>query len=606
MKYLLLLACAILVLSAKSYDEAIAKSLKNGGKLYKKACASCHGKKGLSLPPGANFAMPIIERDEIELIAILNTYRDGGADSGGAKGTMAANLMRYKFSDQDIEDIAHYVASLNPNYTPKPKTKGYYYQVAAYKGEIPERILKQIAKHTYLVHISKEGEDANLARYLIGPYESKEDMQKDKALLTALTKHTHVQKNMKPLVRFVSQGHEIYSLNADFSLKDMLGEATNELVFHKNEAMQAMQGVEAVAPMLGDKSESKGESRDTLLANALTQDEHYSSGDSLGIMELKEDFIQSLLTDFNTIDTIDTTESKNAPKSNKDAKKDAKKGDFTSPHIELTLENTIMQAQDFIPMLMRDSLPPQANTTQADTKEKIQEKIQDGAHTQQATQDDKEIPQQPLELRALFSDIQDTPQESIAEDTISSDSLKPLSKKKKQNIKALFKSNVKDNMEEHTGEFINEAIQADSQASKHENALENEAKNALDGALENEAENGMESNIENNSLAMGELWDSIPTQKLSYALKDGYYYILATYAKDIPQDTLALLKDQHYILYAKGSYVHIVIGGYKGEKELMQSYKEALSLTRSIHTYKGKNQKPRPVHIHNGTLKELH
>ena len=89
--------------------DILIQSLKNGGKLYKKACAQCHGGKGKSIPPGGALHEPIAGMPYAVLESILLGYRQGMGDNGGAKGTMSASLMRFKFTDQDIRDIALYV-----------------------------------------------------------------------------------------------------------------------------------------------------------------------------------------------------------------------------------------------------------------------------------------------------------------------------------------------------------------------------------------------------------------------------------------------------------------------------------------------------------------
>ncbi|WP_343352869.1 cytochrome c [Helicobacter mastomyrinus] len=210
MLYIACLCFIPTVLLSKTYDEAVITSLKNGGKLYKKACAQCHGGKGKSIPPGGALHEPIAGMPYAVLESILLGYRQGMGDNGGAKGTMSASLMRFKFTDQDIRDIALYVENLKP----KEKTdeqketynaalEGYYYQVAAYKGQMPPSILSKIAQYPYIVHMS-ESKGEILYRYLIGAY-AYQDLKKDKQAIEILTKQTHIQRNMKPMIRHVDQ-----------------------------------------------------------------------------------------------------------------------------------------------------------------------------------------------------------------------------------------------------------------------------------------------------------------------------------------------------------------------------------------------------------------
>lgn len=401
---------------ANDYDRAIAQSLKSGGKLYQKACASCHGRKGKTLPPGAHFSIPIIERSQGELVSLLNSYRTGAVDTGGAKGTMSANLMRYKFSDTDIENIAYYVASLNP--TP-PVLQGYYYQVAAYHNEVPEEILARIAERDYVVHTT-EYNGKELKRYLIGPYVDTQSMQQDKEYIAELTEHTHVQKKMKPLVRYMSSDNEIFSLEKDYELKDSLG-------------------VSLQTPQL------------------------YRA--------------ENNLTTKNKAD--DTHETQN----------------------------------------------PESKESETNT-----------------TKEDLEVSQDSLDEAKAQSQEQEKEEDSITE---SQDTQSLASQD--STLKALFK-------------FETDAL-------------------GLDEEQEGE----------------GEM--SIP---------NGYYYILATYAKTIPLDTLEKLKDEDYKLFTRGDYVHILIGGYDDKSTLLSHKAKANALTKALHIHKYQDQKPRVIFIESGKIKELY
>ncbi|MGI0440524.1 c-type cytochrome, partial [Helicobacter himalayensis] len=382
---------------ANDYDQAVSKSLKNGGKLYKKACASCHGKKGTTLPPGASYDIPIINRSQGELVSLLSAYRTGEADKGGAKGTMSANLMRYKFTNQNIEDIAYYVASLNPA---PISTKGFYYQVAAYHNEVPEHILARIAEHNYVVHIT-EYNGKELKRYLIGPYADTQSMQADKERIAELTEHTHVQKKMKPLVRYMNEENEIFSLKKDYSLEDSLGAALQPPQLYRAEHNLNQ------ATKAGDTHETQN-------------------------LESKES------------------------KTNK--------------------------AQE-------DSKVSQDSPDKAKAQSKEEGKEEDSLTESQDTQN--------LEL-----------QDST--------------------LKALFK------------------FETDT-----------------------------------------------PNQEGEIPIPNGYYYILATYAKTIPLDTLEKLKNEEYRLLARGDYVHIIIGGYDTKSTLLSHKTKANALTKALHIHKYQDQKPR-------------
>lgn len=114
----LVLASTLSITAKVNYDQAIVYSLKNGGNLYKKACAVCHGKRADVIPPGSHARVPINNRDPYTLLVMLNTYRQGYANNGGANAIMAAALLRHKFSDEELRDIAFYVDSLEEEKEP--------------------------------------------------------------------------------------------------------------------------------------------------------------------------------------------------------------------------------------------------------------------------------------------------------------------------------------------------------------------------------------------------------------------------------------------------------------------------------------------------------
>ncbi len=289
-----LILCIPSAYGAPSFDFSVANSLESGGNLYKRACAHCHGKTGELIPPGDKASRPIAGMRKNTLVRILNAYRDGIANGGGASGTMSAALMRYKFTDQDIEDIAFYLESLRgqqereytreealaiarerarrraeeqksrrdnfivltkaesvaevscqcpaqhiaqaiaPQPIAKPKTfKGYYYQVAAYRGEVPKDIMDKIAKYPYIVHISQDS-GKPLYRYLIGAYDTYNDTKIDKQTITFLTKTTHVQRNMQPIVRYLDGNNTLREVLEDGSLGGSIARGVN--VFHGKSA----------------------------------------------------------------------------------------------------------------------------------------------------------------------------------------------------------------------------------------------------------------------------------------------------------------------------------------------------------------------------------
>lgn len=75
------------------------------GKAKFGTCASCHGANGVSATP----ANPSLAgRDEAYIKSALTAYKTGAKDNATMKA-MAASL-----SDEDIDNIAAYVATLKP------------------------------------------------------------------------------------------------------------------------------------------------------------------------------------------------------------------------------------------------------------------------------------------------------------------------------------------------------------------------------------------------------------------------------------------------------------------------------------------------------------
>jgi len=72
------------------------------GKVKAAACAACHGANGQGVAPNP----PLVGKSEAQLIQALKDFKSGKRDSAVMKG-MASPL-----SDQDIENIAAYYASL--------------------------------------------------------------------------------------------------------------------------------------------------------------------------------------------------------------------------------------------------------------------------------------------------------------------------------------------------------------------------------------------------------------------------------------------------------------------------------------------------------------
>jgi cytochrome c553 len=72
------------------------------GKVKAAACAACHGANGQGVAPNP----PLVGKSETQLIQALKDFKSGKRDNAAMKG-MASPL-----SDQDIENIAAFYASL--------------------------------------------------------------------------------------------------------------------------------------------------------------------------------------------------------------------------------------------------------------------------------------------------------------------------------------------------------------------------------------------------------------------------------------------------------------------------------------------------------------
>lgn len=110
--------------------------------------------------------------------------------------------------------------------------EGYYYQVAAYRGEMSQDILAQIEKYPYIVLVSEQGSKP-MYHYLIGAYDTIESMNTDKKAIYALTKNTHIQKNMKPIVCYVNKNNESIEVHPNSSIIEAtevrFGKIVNEI-----------------------------------------------------------------------------------------------------------------------------------------------------------------------------------------------------------------------------------------------------------------------------------------------------------------------------------------------------------------------------------------
>ena len=72
------------------------------GKAKVAACAACHGANGQGVAPNPALA----GKKEDQLIQAMKDYKSGKRDNAVMKGMVSA------FSDQDIENVAAYYASL--------------------------------------------------------------------------------------------------------------------------------------------------------------------------------------------------------------------------------------------------------------------------------------------------------------------------------------------------------------------------------------------------------------------------------------------------------------------------------------------------------------
>ncbi|RDU52441.1 hypothetical protein CQA49_08320 [Helicobacter sp. MIT 00-7814] len=188
--------CLLIFMSYSVYAQSAdtpQQRLMRGGELYKR-CESCHGSAGDKIPPGKEGGA-IAKLEMAYVYEQLKAYRDENADNGGAKGIMSANIKRWEFKDEELEDLAIYVGGIKysgaitqqllteiKEFEERNSVDGFYWQVAAYKGEPPKKLLETLAKYPHIVH---KPENDKTKRYMIGPYPnpqkapSRESVNKD-------------------------------------------------------------------------------------------------------------------------------------------------------------------------------------------------------------------------------------------------------------------------------------------------------------------------------------------------------------------------------------------------------------------------------------------
>ena len=180
--------------------------------------------------------------------------------------------------------------------------EGYYYQVAAYRGEMSQDILAQIEKYPYIVYVSEQ-DSKPMYHYLIGAYDTIESMSVDKKAIYTLTKNTHIQKNMKPVVCYVNKNNELAGVRPNGTLSSSVIMAT-EVRFGK--IASAMQESEIYkddeAGALANAINTDEMQEDKILVNAETTDEAYLAAqaqDSQNLQELQENVALVLTQDTN-------------------------------------------------------------------------------------------------------------------------------------------------------------------------------------------------------------------------------------------------------------------------------------------------------------------
>lgn len=149
-----------------------------------------------------------------------------GSQSSQGESTTKEILVE-KATESDKSSIKEDFMSIAPY-----AKEGYYYQVAAYRGEMSQDILAQIEKYPYIVLVSEQGSKP-MYHYLIGAYDTIESMNADKKAIYALTKNTHIQKNMKPIVCYVNKNNESIEVHPNSSIIEAtevrFGKIVNEI-----------------------------------------------------------------------------------------------------------------------------------------------------------------------------------------------------------------------------------------------------------------------------------------------------------------------------------------------------------------------------------------
>lgn len=171
--------------------------------------------------------------------------------------------------------------------------EGYYYQVAAYRGEMSQNILAQIEEYPYIVLVSEQGSKP-MYHYLIGAYDTIESMNADKKAIYALTKNTHIQKNMKPIVCYVNKNNEAIEVHPNSSIIEAtevrFGKIVNEI------------GKDNAVGALANTTNTNEVQENKIVVNVETTDETYlviQSQDSQNPQNPQENIALALVQDTN-------------------------------------------------------------------------------------------------------------------------------------------------------------------------------------------------------------------------------------------------------------------------------------------------------------------
>ena len=85
----------------------------DGGTIYNKSCAMCHGKDGRKVP--SNEASVLAGRDAVRLALRIRSYRDQDATVGTYTMNKASQVMKdqtSKLSDKEVSAVAKYISGL--------------------------------------------------------------------------------------------------------------------------------------------------------------------------------------------------------------------------------------------------------------------------------------------------------------------------------------------------------------------------------------------------------------------------------------------------------------------------------------------------------------